>query len=177
MTESALVSALKKSGAVLHGEFTLSSGETSDYYIDKYAFETNPEALDSVGNAITDELRDLPVEKIGGVALGAVPLAAVASVKSGIPYVIARKEGKDYGTGNLVEGELHEGERVVVIEDVVTTGKSVLEAVQKLRDAGAVVEHVVVVVDREEGGRNNIEEEGVELHALLTADQLLGEDP
>ncbi|MDY6779604.1 MAG: orotate phosphoribosyltransferase, partial [Halobacteria archaeon] len=120
------------------------------------------------------ELDGIGAEKLAGVALGAVPLAAVASVKSGLPYVIARKEEKEYGTSNTVEGELEEGEEVVVVEDIVTTGSSVLEAVEKLRDAGAVVNDVVVVVDRQEGGRENIEKEGLRLHPLLTADDLRG---
>lgn len=173
MTDQELAAALRDCGSVLRGEFTLSSGKQSDYYVDKYAFETDPEALQAVGDALAAKLTELGATKIAGVALGAVPLVAVASVESGLPYVIARKQEKGYGTGNVIEGDLEEGEEVVVVEDIVTTGGSVREAVEKLRGAGAVVEHVVVVVDREEGGRDAIESAGLRLHALLTANELL----
>jgi orotate phosphoribosyltransferase len=97
----------------------------------------------------------------------------VTSVETGLPYVIARKQQKEYGTGNRIEGRLAEGERVVVIEDIATTGTSALEAVEALRDAGAVVDRVLVVVDREEGARERLAEADVELEALLTAADLL----
>jgi len=175
----AVVEAIRASGAVLRGEFELSSGRTSDYYIDKYVFETNPDALDAIGEAVAEVVREIDadcnegVDRIGAVALGGVPLGAVASVKSGLPYVVARKEQKEYGTGNVVEGELDEGDRVVVVEDIVTTGSSAVEAVEKLREAGAVVDDIVVVVDREEGGRENVEGTGLRMHALTTAEDLL----
>jgi orotate phosphoribosyltransferase len=107
------------------------------------------------------------------VALGGVPLAAVASVESGVPYVIARKEAKDYGTANAVEGTLEEGDEVVVVEDIVTTGASAVEAVEKLREAGATVNEIIVVVDRQEGGREHVEGAGLKMHALTTAEELV----
>lgn len=172
VTKKELVDALRDCDAVLYGEFELSSGKKSDYYIDKYIFETDPRALGLVGEAIAEKLDEIGATKIAGVALGAVPLAAVASVESNLPYVIARKEQKDYGTSNVIEGELEEGEEVVVVEDIVTTGASAIEAVEKLRDAGAVVNDVVVVIDRQEGGRGNIESQNLRLHSLLTADDV-----
>lgn len=168
-----VVEALAESEAVLYGDFTLSSGKESSYYVDKYAFQTDPDALEAVAAAVADVLYDLDAKKIAGVALGAVPLAAAASIESGLPYVIARKEEKEYGTGNAIEGELEEGEEVVVVEDIITTGGSAVEAVEKLRAAGAVVNDIVVVVDRQEGGRENLENAGVEVHALTTAEELL----
>jgi len=165
--------ALRKSDAILRGEFELSSGRKSDYYIDKYVFETDPEALRIIGRAIAEKVRETGADRIGGVALGGVPLAAVASVESGVPYVIARKEAKDYGTANAVEGKLEEGDEVVVVEDIVTTGTSAVEAVEKLREAGATVNEIIVVVDRQEGGRERIEEAGLKMHALTTAEELV----
>ena len=165
--------ALRESDAVLRGEFELSSGKKSDYYIDKYVFETNPDALDVVGSAVAQKVRETGADRIGAVALGGVPLAAVASVESGTPYVIARKEAKDYGTANAVEGELEEGDEVVVVEDIVTTGASAVEAVEKLRAAGATVNDIVVVVDRQEGGRKKVEGAGLKMHALTTAEELV----
>jgi len=171
------IEAIRDSGAVLRGEFELSSGRTSDYYIDKYVFETDPDALDAVGEAIAEVVHRIEdengLDRIGAVALGGVPLGAVASVKAGVPYVVARKDRKEYGTGNVIEGELKEGDRLVVVEDIVTTGGSAVEAVEKLREAGAVVEDIVVVIDREEGGRENVEDADLRMHTLTTAEELL----
>jgi orotate phosphoribosyltransferase len=111
--------------------------------------------------------------KLAGVALGAVPLVAVTSVETGNPYVVVRKEAKEYGTANRIEGRLDAGETVVVLEDIATTGRSALDAVEALREAGAVVDRVLVVVDREEGARSLLADHGVELTALLTASDLL----
>jgi orotate phosphoribosyltransferase len=173
VTEKNVAEALREADAVLRGEFELSSGRTSDYYVDKYVFETQPEALRVVGRAIAEKVHETGADRIGGVALGGVPLAAVASVESGIPYVIARKEAKEYGTANSVEGKLEESDRVVVVEDIVTTGSSAVEAVEKLRAAGATVEDIIVVVDRQEGGRENVENAGLRMHALTTAEELV----
>jgi orotate phosphoribosyltransferase len=100
---------------------------------------------------------------------------AVTSAETGNPYVIARKQQKEYGTGNRIEGRLEEGEEVVVLEDIATTGQSALDAVQALREAGAVVNRVIVVVDRDEGAAELLADHDVELDALLTAEQLLAD--
>jgi orotate phosphoribosyltransferase len=166
----ALVEALRDAEAVRFGEFELSHGGTSSYYVDKYRFETDPDALATVAAAFAERVGD---EKLAGVALGAVPLAAATSVETGLPYVIVRKKAKEYGTGNRVEGRLREGEEVVVLEDVATTGQSAAEAVEALRAAGAEVRRVLVVVDREEGARKTLADVGVELDALVAASALL----
>jgi orotate phosphoribosyltransferase len=173
MTNQDLIDALRAAEAVQFGEFELSHGGTSEYYVDKYLFETDPDCLELVAEAFADRLS--ADDKLGGVALGGVPLAAATSVAAGVPYVIARKQRKDYGTANLIEGRLAEGEEIVVVEDIVTTGTSLVDAVEALRDAGATVERALVVVDREEGGRENIEDAGVELEALVTASELLAD--
>lgn len=170
MADADLLEALRAADAVRYGEFELSHGGTSDYYVDKYRFETDPRCLRLIARAFAERV-DEPT--LAGVALGAVPLVAVTSVETGRPYVIARKKQKEYGTGNLIEGELEEGERVVVLEDIATTGQSAADAVEALREAGAVVERVLVVVDRGEGARELLAEHDVELDALLTAEELL----
>ena len=167
-----LIDALRAADAVKFGEFELSHGGTSDYYVDKYLFETDPGCLQLIARAFAGRVGDA---KLAGVALGAVPLVAATSVETGNPYVIARKAAKEYGTGNRIEGRLEEGEEVVVLEDIATTGTSAVEAVEALREAGAVVERVIVVVDREEGARENLAEAGIELEALLTATDLLAD--
>lgn len=167
---SELVEALRETNAVKFGEFELANGGTSEYYVDKYVFETDPRALKLIAEAFAERVGET---KLAGVALGAVPLAAATSVESGNPYVIVRKSKKEYGTANLIEGDLTEGEEVVVLEDIATTGGSAADAVEALRDAGAVVETVLVVVDREEGGRELLAEHDAELESLLTASDLL----
>ncbi|MFB6250165.1 MAG: orotate phosphoribosyltransferase [Halobellus sp.] len=173
MTNDELIAALRDADAVKFGEFELSHGGTSEYYVDKYLFETDPHCLDLIAEAFATEVHE---EKLAGVALGAVPLVAVTSVETGKPYVIARKQAKEYGTGNRIEGRLEDGEEVVVLEDIATTGKSALDAVEALREAGAVVNRALVVVDRQEGAADRLAEANVELDALVTADDLLAKE-
>jgi len=172
MTNQALIDALRDADAVQYGEFELSHGGTSDYYVDKYLFETNPRCLELIAEAFAAKI-DEP--KLAGVALGAVPLVAVTAVETEQPYVIARKQAKEYGTGNRIEGRLDESEEVVVLEDIATTGTSAVEAVEALREAGAVVNRVLVVVDREEGASERLAEHDLELDALVTASELLAD--
>lgn len=165
-----LVAALKAADAVRFGTFELSHGGTSDYYVDKYLFETEPRCLTHIANGFAERIGEA---KPAGVALGAVPLVAATGMTANQPYVIVRKKAKEYGTGNRIEGRLEEGEEAVVVEDIATTGQSALDAVEALRAAGGVVNRVLVVVDREEGATDRLEAEGVELEALVTASELL----
>ncbi|SNZ15935.1 orotate phosphoribosyltransferase [Natronoarchaeum philippinense] len=173
MANDELIAALRDADAVQYGEFELSHGGTSEYYVDKYLFETDPHCLGLIAEAFAERLDD---DKLAGVALGAVPLVAVTSVETELPYVIARKQKKEYGTANLIEGELEEGEEVVVLEDIATTGQSAVDAVEALREAGAEVNRALVVVDRQEGGAENLAEVDVELESLVTAEDLLADD-
>jgi orotate phosphoribosyltransferase len=173
MTNQELITALRDADAVRFGEFELSHGGTSDYYVDKYLFETDPHCLRLIARAFAERVGETT---LAGVALGAVPLVAVTSVETGNPYVIVRKKTKEYGTANRIEGRFDEGERVVVLEDIATTGTSALDAVEALREAGAVVDRVVVVVDRQEGARELLADNDVELEALVTAAELLADD-
>jgi orotate phosphoribosyltransferase len=172
MDTQSLIDRLRAADAVRFGEFELAHGGTSDYYVDKYVFETDPACLDAIAEAFAERAGD---RRLAGVALGAVPLAAATSVAADTPYVIVRKETKSHGTGNRIEGEFEEGERLVVVEDIATTGQSALDAVQTLRDSGARVDRVLVVVDREEGARELLADHEVELDALVTASELLAD--
>ena len=169
-----LIAALRAADAVRFGEFELSHGGTSDYYVDKYRFETDPDCLGLVADAFADRLAETDAT-LAGVALGAVPLVAVTADRLGRPYVIARKQAKEYGTGNRIEGRLEAGEEVVVLEDIATTGRSAVDAVEALREAGAVVDRVLVVVDREEGAAELLADHDVELESLITASELLAD--
>jgi orotate phosphoribosyltransferase len=179
MDTGTLIDALRDADAVKFGEFELSHGGTSNYYVDKYVFETSPGCLALVAEAFGDLIAELDTEgtTLGGVALGAVPLVAATSVETGTPYVIVRKQQKEYGTGNRVEGDFEAGEEIVVIEDIATTGRSAIDAAEALREAGATVRRVFVVVDRQEGATANLAEHDLELRSLVTADELLADAP
>jgi len=172
MTNDRLIAALRDADAVQYGEFELSHGGTSDYYVDKYLFETDPHCLELIAEAFAEKIDE---SKLAGVALGAVPLVAVTSVETGLPYVIARKKAKEYGTAKRIEGRLDDGEEVVVLEDIATTGNSAIDAVEALREAGAEVNRVLVVVDREEGASEQLAEYDLELDSLVTASELLAD--
>jgi len=174
MVNQELIGALRDADAVRYGEFELSHGGTSNYYVDKYVFETNPRCLSLIAEAFAERVGDTT---LAGVALGGVPLVAVTSVETDLPYVIARKQAKEYGTGNRIEGDLAGGEEVVVIEDIATTGQSAVDAAEALREAGAAVSRVLVVVDREEGAAENLADHDLQLESLVTASELLADAP
>lgn len=157
--------------AVLFGDFTLTSGAKSPYYVDIKKATTNPETLRLVGAAIAASAG--PADLIGGMALGAVPLAVAVALETGTPFVMVRKETREHGTGKRIEGPDVAGQHVLVVEDVATSGGSVVEAVRVLKEAGATVTDAWVVVDRESGARERLAAEGVTLHGLVTASDLL----
>jgi orotate phosphoribosyltransferase len=157
--------------SLLHGDFTLRSGRKSKYYLDKYRFETQPDVLVELGKLFAAKIPG-NVNRIAGAELGAVSLAAAASIASGKPFVIIRNQKKDYGTSKLIEGILNAGELVVIVEDVLTTGGQVLEAAKTLKDAGAKIDRIIAVIDREEGARANIESAGYAFDALFTTTDL-----
>jgi orotate phosphoribosyltransferase len=161
--------------ALLEGDFVLRSGRRSRYYLDKYRFETQPELLRAIGERLGSAAREHAPDaaRLAGPALGAVALAAAASMASGLPFIIVRGETKEYGTGRRIEGPFAHGEAVCLVEDVVTSGGALAEAVDALREEGLVVRHALCVVDREEGGADALARVGVRLHALFRASELL----
>jgi orotate phosphoribosyltransferase len=161
--------------ALLEGDFTLRSGKRSRWYLDKYRFETEPEMLRDLGERLATTARRVEphVERLAGPALGAVALAASAAMASGLPFIIIRGETKEYGTANRLEGSYEPGEVVCLVEDVVTSGGALCEAVEAVREAGLVVRHAVCVVDREEGGADALARLGVRLASLYRAGELL----
>ena len=172
---SELSEALKECGALQFGEFTLASGAKSDYYIDIKKASTNPKVLRLIARLMAQKMRDegIQADRIAGVVLGSVPLATALSLETGIPYVMIRKEKKDHGTGKLIEGDLCSGDRALVVEDVITTAGSSIKAIGTLREAGAVVEHVISVIYREGGGAENLAEAGVDFRPLVKASELV----
>ncbi len=158
-----------REAAVIEGDFVLRSGRRSRFYVDKYRFGTRPDLLAEIGEALADAMRlhDPHAVRIAAPEVGAIALAAAASLRSQLPFVIVRKAAKDYGTRNRLEGVFVPGERVVVVEDVVTSGGAAIDAVAALREAGLVCATVICVVDREEGGTEALAAEQIALHALI----------
>lgn len=157
--------------AVLRGSFTLRSGRTSSYYIDKYLFLCRPEIVRELGAMFAARLPG-GVTRLAGAELGGIPLVTAASMASGLPCVFVRNAKKDYGTAKQVEGRLERGDRVVIVEDVATTGGQALEAAKILAEAGATVVAIIATVDREEGARAAIEREKLVFDALFTKTDL-----
>lgn len=151
----------------VEGEFTLSSGRRSTYIFDKYAFETRPKLLNAIAESMAKMLNS-DVSRIAGMELGGVPLATALSLKTGLPFVIVRKGKKGYGIDRSIEGDLTPGEKVVIVEDIATTGAQALLAAKTIEEAGAKVSGIVYVVDREEGAREGVESKGYRFDALFT---------
>lgn len=167
--------------SLLRGSFTLRSGRTSSYYLDKYKFSTRPEVLGQLGPMFSELIQQIgaahgPVVRLAGAELGGIPLVTVASLHTGLPSIFVRNAKKEYGTAKQVEGEVNTGDVVVFVEDVATTGGQALEAVGVLRELGAKVPAIICVIDRQEGARENIEGAGVAFHALFTKRDLGVED-
>lgn len=157
--------------AHLTGEFLLRSGATSHQYFDKYRFEADPALLRAIAEALLPTI-PADTEVLAGLELGGVPLAVMLSQLSGIPTAFVRKQAKNYGTRRLAEGAEVDGKRVVIIEDVVTSGGQVVISSGDLRAAGAQVEHALCVIDREAGGSEALAEAGIALRALYRMHEL-----
>lgn len=171
MTREELASAIKDA-AYLEGDFVLSSGKRSKYYLDKWLFETDPRLLGEIAKALASLLPSPPPDRLAGVELGGVPLAAALSLETGIPYLIVRRQAKEYGTAKEVEGRMAEGERVVLVEDVLTTASQAISAAQRLTKLGLKVERILYVIDREEGADTNIMQAGFRPAALFKKSDL-----
>jgi orotate phosphoribosyltransferase len=157
--------------AYLKGDFTLRSGKRSNRYFDKFLFETEPALLRRLGRHLA-ALVPGDTQRLAAPELGAVLLGGAVSMETGLPLVLVRKEPKGYGTSKQIEGRFERGDRVTVIEDVVTTGGDSLRSAQVLRDAGLDVIHLVVVLDRGEGGEENIRTAGIPYSPLFRISDL-----
>lgn len=158
-------------------KFRLASGKLSNYYINCKPVTMDPEGMYIIGHLLFEEVKDLGVSAAGGLTMGADPLSyalAYTSYSKGRPVkaFVVRKEPKDHGTGRLIEGPVEPGERVVILEDVITTGGSSIKAIKAASDYGLKVVKVIALVDREEGGRESIEREGIPVSALVLKSEL-----
>ena len=174
MTDDELRNALVEA-AYLEGDFILRSGKRSSFYFDKYRFETRPDLLAPIGERIAAIVAEHESDavRLAAPALGGVVLAAAAALVPGLPFLMIRDAAKEYGTANRIEGPFEVGENVCFVEDVVTSGGALLEAIGAVREAGLVVRTAVCVVDREEGGADALARHGVRLRPLYRAGSLL----
>ncbi len=167
---------LMKTGATKFGLFKLSSGKLSPYYVDLRLVPSDPKGLRTViriyENMVTSEIGASSVDRIAGVPTAGVPYASILAYTLSKPFLYVRREWKPHGGERRVEGQLLPGERVVVIDDLVTTGKNILQAAEAIRAEGGRVEHVVVLIDRQEGGKKALASSGLRLHAFATITEI-----
>jgi orotate phosphoribosyltransferase len=157
--------------AHLTGSFTLRSGVVSDEYFDKYLFEADPELLRAIVEALAERV-PAGTDALAGLELGGIPITTMLSQLTGVPARFVRKQAKAYGTCRIAEGGAIAGQRLLIVEDVVTSGGAILDAARALRAEGALLEHVVCVIDREAGGVANLAAEGLTLDAVFTMSEL-----
>ena len=157
--------------ALQRGDFTLRSGRKSNYYLDKYLFETQPDILEALGKLFAQRV-DGTITRLAGPELGGIPLVTAASLATGLPSIFIRNQKKEYGTAKQLEGDLEKTDRVMIVEDVATTGGQVVEAAEVIQDFGAKVDKIVAVIDRQEGARQNIENAGFAFESLFTKEDL-----
>lgn len=169
----ALADALLEAGCIKFGEFTLKSGLKSPIYIDLRQVISYPTLLARIGQAYLPLIRPLRFDRLAGLPYAAIPIATAVSLAGGYPMIYPRKETKTYGTKAEIEGEYHPGETALIIDDLATTGGSKFEAIEKLTAAGLVVRDVVVLIDRQSGAREALEQAGLKLHAVLTLTGML----
>lgn len=168
-----LIAALKACGAVRYGDFTLASGKKSKYYIDIKKASTDPKTLKLIARQAALRIKQMDVNIIAGVELGGVPLATAVSMETELPLLIVRKAVKDYGTKSRFVGDIKPEDKLVMLEDVTTSGGSVMNAIEVVRETGANIKYVISVVDREEGAKENLKEAGTELVPLVSASDLI----
>ena len=170
---SSLADGLLEAGCIKFGEFTLKSGLKSPIYIDLRRVISHPKLLADIAQAYLPLLSNLQFSRIAGLPYAAIPIATAISLAGNYPMIYPRKEVKTYGTKAEIEGEYHAGETALVIDDLATTGGSKFEAIEKLTGAGLVVKDIVVLVDRQSGAKESLEQAGYSMHAVLTISQLL----
>jgi uridine monophosphate synthetase len=170
---SNLADELLLAGCIKFGDFTLKSGLKSPIYIDLRRIISYPKLLSQIGEAYLPLISNLKFDRLAGLPYAAIPIATAVSLQGNYPMIYPRKEVKSYGTKAEIEGNFHTGETALVIDDLATTGGSKFEAIEKLTSAGLIVKDVVVLIDRQSGAKEALEQAGYSMHAVLTITQML----
>ncbi|MCL5103507.1 MAG: orotate phosphoribosyltransferase [Armatimonadetes bacterium] len=169
----ALYERIFDAGCIKFGEFKLKSGIISPVYCDFRGLISKPGLLAEIGKALADRAKEIGCDRIAGIPYAGLPLGVAASIAGDIPMIYPRKEVKDYGTKKLIEGEYKAGDKVLVIDDIVTDGASKIEAIAPLDEAGLVVTDVLIILDREQGGDRILAKAGYKLHSLGKLSEVL----
>jgi orotate phosphoribosyltransferase len=163
-----IIDELYEIGSIKFGSFKLKSGAMSPFYVDLRLIISYPKLLTKIAEALWNKVSHLPINRVCGVPYTALPIATCISITHNIPMLLKRKEVKDYGTKQLIEGYYHEGDGCLIIEDIVTSGKSILETIEPLQTAGLNIASIVIIIDREQGGLMAIEKQGFHVTPLMT---------
>lgn len=172
-SETTLITGLADLGALKFGNFTLASGIQSPVYVDLRLLVSRPALLQAAATFYAQILSDIPCDRVAGVPYAALPIGTAVSLISNVPMIYPRKEVKTHGLGKDVEGLWHPGERIVVIEDLITSGGSTIQTAERLRALGLIVEHVIVLIDREQGGVGKLAAAGITAHSVFRFTEML----
>lgn len=172
-----IIDELYEIGAVKFGDFLLKSGVRSPIYIDLRLLVSYPKLLDKIARKMWEKVEHLPFERVCGVPYTALPMATALSLAHNLPMVMRRKEAKDYGTKKIIEGAFEAGQNCLIIEDLITSGMSIFETIDPLEKEGLKVTDIVVLLDRQQGGRARVEEKGYRLHSVITMEELMERKP
>lgn len=173
MNKEELILKLFTINAVKFGEFTLKSGMKSPIYIDLRMTVSYPEVLEQIADLMIEQSKNLKFDLLTGIPYTALPIATIMSLKLKKPLIFKRKEVKDYGTRKMIEGIWQRGQTCLVVDDLITTGASKLETIEPFEKEGLIVKDIVVLVDREQGGKEQLEQKNYSLHAILKISEIL----